>query len=618
MTTLNLSQPAPFLQNAGEPAIPFKAWIRSFENYLLAMSEKDLLDARKRALLIHFHVSTGTHVSQGIELMLDTGSAVSILPREKYMQLFQDSSLTAPKLSLVSYGGNAIPVHGCLEARVAFGDRCTDAELYIVPNGSAVLGRDLFAALKMQILDGKVTSTPCSQTYSVTSNSAKLNTLGCAKAFTHLVKVRPEVKPVQQPLRRLPFSVREAVSQEIKRLVEQDIIEPVEASEWISPIVVIKKKDNGIRLCIDLREPNKAVVIDGHPLPHMEELFTELRGATMFSTLDLLSAYHQVTLHEDSRSLTTFITHDGLFRFKRVPYGLASAPSCFQRMMSMILKDQSGVQCYLDDIIVTGTTAEEHDRNLKAVLLRIDSAGLKLNYSKCHIRKTELTFLGHTVSAKGLQPDASHVDAVSQAPPPTDLLMLRSFLGLTGWYAKFIPDYAFVVEPLRALLRGSATFIWTPEAQQSFEAVKRLIVDSPALSLFDPELPTIVTTDASDYGLGAVLTQIHPDASERTVAFASRTLSPAERKYSTVEKEALGCVWATERWRTYLWGRHFTLRTDNSPLTTLLTSKGQGRAGMRVARWSARLLSFCYDIQYKPGRENVTADCLSRLPLPNS
>ena len=399
------------------------------------------------------------------------------------------------------------------------------------------------------------------------------------------------------------------MSKELKKLVEQDVIEPVESSEWISPIVVVTRKDRPEpRLCVDLREPNKSVVIDGFPLPHMEEMFTELRGATLFSTLDLQSAYHQLPLHEDSRSLTTFITHDGLFHFKRVPFGLASAPSCFQRMMSTILKGLPGVQCYLDDIIVSGATAEEHDKRLTAVLRRIHDAGLKLNHSKCNFKQTDLSFLGHTVSGKGLQPDASHVTAVSQAPPPTDLPKLRSFLGLTSWYSKFIPDYAAVVEPLRALLHGAETFTWTHEAQKSFETVKRLIVNSPALSLFNPELPTV----------GAVLTQIHQDGSEKTVAFASRTLTQAERKYSTVEKEALGCVWATERWRTYLWGRHFTLRTDHSPLTTLLASKGQGRAGMRIARWSSRMLSFIYDIQYKPGRENVTADCLSRLPLPSS
>ncbi len=402
---------------------------------------------------------------------------------------------------------------------------------------------------------------------------------------------------------------------ELQKLVKQDVIEPVDVSEWVSPIVVTRKKDGGIRLCVDLREPNKAVVVDSFPLPHMEEMFANLCGATVFSTLDLQSAYHQVTLHEDSRNLTAFITHDGLFSFKRVPYGLASAPSCFQRMMSEILKGQSGAHCYLDDIMVAGASLKEHDENLQAVLQRINEAGLKLNMTKCHFRKTALPFLGHTLSEKGLQPDASHVSAVSDAPPPADEVSLRSFLGLTSWYSKFMPNYATVVEPLRVLLRGSTSFVWSSEAQESFETVKGLIVNSAALALFNPELPTIVTTDASEYGIGGVLTQIHADNSERTVAFASRTLTTAERKYSTVEKEALTCVWATERWRTYLWGRHFTMRTDHSPLTILLSSKGQGRAGMRIARWSTRLMVFTYDNQYKPGHENVTADCLSRLPL---
>ncbi|KAL1256634.1 hypothetical protein QQF64_012179 [Cirrhinus molitorella] len=270
-----------------------------------------------------------------------------------------------------------------------------------------------------------------------------------------------------------------------------------------------------------------------------------------------------------------------------------------------------GKTCYRD----SGKTSEEHDRNLDSTL---EAAGIKLNFDKCQIRQTELSFLGHTISAKGLQPDASHVQAVSHASPPSDVTSLRSFLGLTAWYSKFIPDYSAVVEPLRALNRGSVPFTWTPEAQTSFEQVKDLIINSPALTLFDPELHTIVTTDASNHGLGAVLIQMHPDGSEKTVAFASRTLTQTKYKYSTIEKEALGCVWATEKWITYLWGRRFMLRTDHSPLTTLLTSKGHGRAGLRIDRWSARLMMFDYDIQYKPGCENVAADCLSRLQLQSS
>ena len=208
-----------------------------------------------------------------------------------------------------------------------------------------------------------------------------------------------------------------------------------------------------------------------------------------------------------------------------------------------------------------------------------------------------MRFLGHTVTPQGIQPTDDHLSAILNAPPPPDAQTLRSFLGLLSWYNKFIPNFATVVEPLRACIRQDADFKWTEEAQCSFEAAKSLLVDSPALALFDPDLPTIVSTDASNYGLGAVLTQMHGDT-ERIVAFASRTLSSAERKYSTIEKEALGCVWAVEKWRTYLWGRKFTLITDHQALTTLLTPKGTDRAGMRIARWAARLLCCASTVLY--------------------
>ncbi|KAJ8364836.1 hypothetical protein SKAU_G00136670 [Synaphobranchus kaupii] len=587
MAALNLSQPTPFLQSVGEPPVPFKAWIRTFENYLLAMSEVDLPDARKRALLIHCLGAEG----QRLFYTLTVADEKYDTAREAIQNFF------TPKVNVVA-------------ERYRFRQRSQrpgeTTDQFVAALKELVTTCQFGTMEEEMIRDQLVEKT----------NSARIRERLLMEVPLTLSKATTIARQIETAVTEAKAMCKGAADSAVHAVHEQG---PQQYSKFTRGKIVTTRKDRpDIRLCVDLREPNKAVVIDGFPLPHMEEMFAELRGATLFSTLDLQSAYHQVPLHEDSRSLTTFITHDGLFRFKRVPFGLASGPSCFQRMMSSILKDLQGVQCYLDDIIVSAMTAEEHDKRLTVVLWRIESAGLKLNLSKCNFRKTELSFLGHTVSEKGLQPDASHVTAVSQAPPPTDLIKLRSFLGLTSWYSKFIPDYAAVVEPLRALLHGSDTFTWSPEAQRSFETVKGLIVNSPALSLFNPALPTVVTTDASDYGLGAVLTQMHQDGSERTVAFASRTLTQAERNYSTVEKEALGCVWATEKWRTYLWGRHFTLRTDHSPLTTLLASKGQGRAGMRIARWSSRLLSFNYDIQYKPGRENVTADCLSRLPLPNS
>ena len=557
-----------------------------------------------------------------IDLVVDTGSSVSILPSCVFKEHFGESQLTQPTVRLVTYSKTHIPVLGCLSATVSKNDVTTPAVFFIVENGTPLLGMDLMRALNLHIVGGTVaparrapTAAPAPAT-PVMQLSTPPPLIGCAKKFVHRVKVSGSVPPVRQKLRRLPLSVRGAVTEEINRLLAAGVIERCDASAWVSPIVVTKKKNGGIRMCVDLREPNKVVIADCYPLPHIDELLSTLQGAAVFSTIDLASAYHQVPLHVESRDLTAFITHEGLFRYCRVPYGLSSAPSAFQKMLATILKGIPGVQNYLDDIIVYGDNSAQHDARLETVRRRLTDAGLLLNEDKCCFNQSRLHFLGHVVSAEGILPDEEHIAAVLKAPAPTDAATLRSFLGLVSWYNKFIPNYATESEPMRACIRQEGDFLWTAEAQQSFEKVKSLLLDSPALALFDPSMPTVVSTDASDYGLGAVLTQIHRDGEERTVAFASRTLTAVERKYSTVEKEALGCVWAVEKWRTFLWGRKFTLRTDHQALTTLLTTKGMGRAGMRIARWSARLLTFDYDVTYRPGSDNVIADCLSRLPIP--
>lgn len=305
----------------------------------------------------------------------------------------------------------------------------------------------------------------------------------------------------------------------------------------------------------------------------MDELLSELRGAAVFSTIDLTCAYHQLPLHADSRDFTAFITHEGLFRFRCVPYRLASAPSAFQKIMEMVLKGVPGVRNYLDNIIVYAASQIEHDKTLHTVIQKLADAGLALNMQKCTFNQTSLKF-GHVISKEEILPDIAHIEAIVDAPTPHDISSLRSFLGLISWYCKFFPNFATEVEPLRALLRNTpeTLFEWTAEADRCFNKLKAVLVESLVLALFDPFLPTIVSTDASDYGLWEVLTQLHADGVERTVAFASRTLSAAERKYSTMEKEALACVFAVEKWRPYLWGHHFTLRTDTGRLRTTYSS----------------------------------------------
>lgn len=282
-------------------------------------------------------------------------------------------------------------------------------------------------------------------------------------------------------------------------------------------------------------------------------------------------------------------------------------------MMSLILKGCSGVLCYIDDVIVWGRTTSEHQENLRRVLRRISEAGLQLN-DKGVFDVDHLSFLGHVVGKEGLAPLHSKVEAIVQAPVPKDVSALRSFLGLAGYYSRFVPHYSDVVEPLRKLLRQSQAFTWDDASQRSFEKIKEVLSSGPVNKMFDSNLPVVVTTDASDTGLGAVLQQ-QAGQELHTVAFASRSLTSTERRYSAGEKEALACLFACEHWHIYLWGRRFLLRTDHQALVTLLSSRGSGRRPLRIARWSARLLYYNFDIVYQRGSDNAVADALSRLPL---
>ena len=546
---------------------------------------------------------------------VDTGSPVSLLPVEIFDKFFLRDALLPPNpnVTLTTYLRNPIPVVGMFPTTVRHKQRTTESVLYIVTKGDTIMGRDIFDSLRPALVKEEVVMNVSSTEFPELFSDK----VGLAKGYVHRVRTRTEVQPVQHKLRRLPFAIRDQVSAELKRLEDLDIIERVDASEWISALVVAHKKSGDVRLCVDLRDVNKAIVEDKFPIPNIQELISELRGATVFSTLDLTSAYHQLLLHEESRDLTTFITLEGLFRFKRVCFGLSSAPSAFQKLMSSVLQGLTGVQCYLDDVVVYGDTQDAHDCNLRAVLQQLQEVGLTLNTQKCHFSVQQIHFLGHVISREGLQPDESHVDAIRNAPVPTDVSALRSFLGLASYYSRFLPNVSTVTESLRVLTRKGVPFVWTPEADKAFNVIKDLIIHSVTLQLFDPALPVIVATDASAYGLGAVLLQVK-DGSEVPVAFASRTLSNAERNYSVGEKEALACLWACEKWFQYIWGRHFVLRTDHQSLTTLLSCKGSGRQTMRIARWATRLMRFNYTVEYSPGVLNTAADALSRLPCSSS
>ena len=419
---------------------------------------------------------------------------------------------------------------------------------------------------------------------------------------------------MRQPLRRLPLAVVDEVSARLDELEEQGVVEKVSASSWVSPLVVGRKRDGAIRLCVDMRRVNKAVITDGYPLPRIEDVLDHLSGSEVFSRLDLKDAYHQLELHPDSRDLTTFVSHKGLYRFRRVNFGLASAGPCFQRVMASMLDGIPGVEVYLDDILIHAASQVEHDSRLREVLERFKAHRVRVNWPKSQTSQPEIGFLGYRVSAAGVRIDPERVKPLLEAPNPHDEKGLRAFLGSVGYHARFLPRFSDAVEPLRAALREEP-FEWTEALSSAVQRVKDAIRQAPALAMFDPALPTVLATDASDVGCGAYVTQVDAAGKPRVIAYASKTFTSAERNYSVVEKEALACVWAVEKFRHYLWGRRFTLRTDHQALCTIFGPKGSNRVGRRVARWEARLLEYTFDVEYVRSEQNVVADGLSRLPV---
>ncbi|KAJ8046478.1 hypothetical protein HOLleu_05158 [Holothuria leucospilota] len=457
-----------------------------------------------------------------IPVVVDTASDVTLMNIDTFDLYFVREALQPCTTSITSYTSNKIPLLGYFDTNVSFQERSARIRTYVTRQGSTLVGKDVIQALQLHI-DGATLT--CSST--TTSNNVQnvkffnafpdqfSDSFGVIKGYQHKIKLKSDARPVQQKLRPLPLAAREKVSAELARLEKDGVIERVtDATEWVSPIVVAYKKSGKVRICVDLRKVNEQVVVDKHPLPNIEEMFSNLRGAKYFSKLDLKSAYHQLELHPDSRDITTFITYEGLFRYKRVCFGLASAPACFQKLMTNVLRGLCGVMCFIDDIIIYGSSKEEHYTNLCNVLKRLQECGMVLN-DKCIFEAQSIQVLGHVIDQTGLHPNPDLVAAIRDAPTPTSKEQVRSFLGLAGYYARFVPNFATKVQSIRDLQTASH-FAWNAEASAAFQEIKSAIVNSEALSLFDPNLDVCITTDASGYGIGAIMTQMI-DGQERIV-----------------------------------------------------------------------------------------------------
>lgn len=329
-------------------------------------------------------------------------------------------------------------------------------------------------------------------------------------------------------------------------------------------MIVVPKPNGDIRICVDMRRANEAVIRERFPIPTIDEVMLEMDGSTVFSKLDLKMGYHQIELESESRKMTTFSTHRGLYRYKRLMFWISSAPEIYQNVIQQVLNGCEGVVNISDDILVHGRSMAEHNERLGKVLRVLIDRKLTLNRSKCQFRMDRLVFTGHVLSRHGIGPDESKVAAICNATRPKDASEVRSFLGLATYCSRYIPDFETVAEPMRRFTRKNATFDWGEDQEKSFKQLKSRLSSSVVLAYYSKEAQTQVIADASPVGLGAVLVQKQKDGGYRPVYYAARSLSDVERRYSQTEKEALGLVWACERFRLYLLGKEFELLTDRT------------------------------------------------------
>ena len=346
----------------------------------------------------------------------------------------------------------------------------------------------------------------------------------------------------------------------------------------------------------------------------VDESLSKLGGSKIYSKLDANSGFWQINLDKESRRLTTFLSPFGRFWFNRLPFGIASAPEIFQRAMSRLLEGIPGVVCHMDDILIHGKDLASHDVTLRKVLSKLQDAGLTLNRDKCEFRRTSLRFLGYVINEEGLRPDSRKVKAIQDFPSPTNKTDLRRLNGMLNQMAKFIPHLASTNAPMRALLKEGHEWHWGPQQEEALRQIKVVLTSSETIAHYDPKLPTILATDASNVGLGAVLLQTQGDGHKRPVTYISRSLTDAEKNYAAIEKEALGVTWACERLDQYVRGLCFTVETDHKPLVPLMTTKDLSLVPARILRMRLRMMRYSPMFRYVPGCQNQLADALSRAP----
>lgn len=438
--------------------------------------------------------------------------------------------------------------------------------------------------------------------------------LPCTKNGCHEIRTG-DALPIKKNPYRVPYALRGEVKRQLDEMLAKGVITPC-ASPWAAPVILVPKKSPDgtpkYRFCTDFRGLNSVTVTPAYPIPDIKSNLSLMAGSKYFTLLDIENAYWNIPIREEDKDKTGFVTPFGSFRYERMAFGLSGAPSTFQRVMDAMLVGLRDVEVlvYMEDLLLFSETIEDHVRRMRLVFDRVREANFKLNVDKCTFAVPEVVYLGHVVSKNGVSPDPSKITAIKDFPQPRTVRDVRAFLGLSGYYRVFIQNYAAISRPFTQLTKKDEKFVWTKQQQQeAFDNLKAALTSDSVLAHPRFDQPFILSTDASDYAISAILSQLH-NGKERPISFASRMLNAAERNYSTTQKELLAVVFGTQTHRCFLYGRKFKIVTDHAALKWLITVKNHQCA--RLTRWVLKLSEYEFEIEHKAGKKHVNADCLSR------
>ena len=564
-----------------------------------------------------------------INMEVDSGTFETVISEKICSDLFRNFKISKTHSKMNGYTGVVMRPIGVLNGlEIEFRNQRKKLNCYVMPGEApvALIGRKWLSAFGCwplqlpNVTENMINKIEIPKIKDHIMNKFKTlfsSSPGCYNKSKSKIQLKPDTKPVALKCRHVAHALKPLIENEINRLVSLGHLEPVEISEWAAPIVPVFKNNGKLRICGDFKlTANPHIIMDKYPLHTIDDIFTALQGGQTFSEIDLFHAYMQFEVDEKCRDPLTIITHKGFYRYKKIPEGIAPAPADVQKKMDECLAGIDYAIAFLDNIYVTGRTEEEHLKNLEAVCMRLQGSGLRANIDKCKFFEKKLEVLGFVIDKDGLHKSKSKVDAMLNAPQPTNSKELASFLGLINFYARFLENRSEKLKPLYDLA-NQKEFIWNDQCTKAFAWVKKELISPKVLAHYDPKEQLILACDASHYGISAILSHKYKDGTERPIAFASHTIPKKELTRTILDKEAMAIVFGFKRFRDFVFGKEIILRTDNQSLKLILgPRKGIPQtADNRFQRWAYFLSGFRYKVEHVKSAANANCDALSRLPI---